>query len=1164
MQSLARRYPLFILILLTLLFSAFAPCPAIAQENGTSVSASAPVPEEITATHLEGRLKGVQESTTLDEASKSVLVPLYTQALEHLKSADDWRAKADQFEQLRVDAPALIEARQIELESASNSLSEDGTALLADADALKASEIEGKVAEAESALDVAQTAVAELEQESSRRAERRRQLPGLQTEARARLDAARALLNTAPAATESNEITAARNVLTRAKIILAEQELRSHTEELSSYDARGRLLALRVDLATRNVQRAKSLAERWREKLAIKRQEEARQAEIAAREAILEAANAPIEVRQLVQDLATENADLTREQTGATGLIQKMERSDARREAVEAHLNQLESEFTRLKKKVDAAGSSAVIGLLLRGHRQSLPDVRTMEREIAQRQEEIATVQIDQIQAEEDRRELADIDSKITSVLNELSTDLSDEQRETIRKILRQYYETKRNLLYEKTSFQEKYYDKLIDLDTSELQLIDKVKQMDTYIQERVLWVRSGSPLGLSLLKDSRAALLWLLDARQVDEINNALWTDAKANPVPTGLTTLLLLILFLARRPFRRRLRQSAELVKKRGNIQLRPTFNAMVYTFILSLDLPLALALVGWRLSASYASTDYTSAAGNGLFNAALVLWSLDFTREVLKRSGLGVAHFNWSEKACRGVYKTLLWLEILSLPLVYVISALSQYGDNHAEDSLGRLCFMVSMLMLTLALHQLLRKRNGSLFDLIELARGKSSLYARRFGYLIGLGIPLTLFVVAGLGFYYSALHIASQLHATMLCVLGLILVIQLLLRWMTITRKRLAREQARKRREAARDSTSSATDAALEKAQEINLARVDAQSMRLIKSGFVACLAVAAYLIWSPDLPALSVLDNQTLWETYDTVQREVLNPDTEETEILSEPVVVPITLRDAVFFLFIVGITFIAVQNLPGLLEIVLLERLTLIAGERYAVKSIVAYVLTVAGGIWAFTVIGLSWSKIQWLVAAVGLGLGFGLQEIFANLVSGLIILFERPIRVGDTVTVGDISGTVSRIRIRATWITAFNRQELIVPNKEFVTGRLVNWTLSDQVLRVEIPVGIAYGSDVELARRLMLEVANAHELVLEDPKPVVYFRGFGDSSLDFELRVHSPDLDSYLPIKDAMHTQIDAAFRAHHIEIPFPQRDIHVRSMDIPMPPGGHLESTS
>jgi potassium efflux system protein len=194
------------------------------------------------------------------------------------------------------------------------------------------------------------------------------------------------------------------------------------------------------------------------------------------------------------------------------------------------------------------------------------------------------------------------------------------------------------------------------------------------------------------------------------------------------------------------------------------------------------------------------------------------------------------------------------------------------------------------------------------------------------------------------------------------------------------------------------------------------------------------------------------------------------------------------------------------------------------------------------------------WSNIQWLVAAVGLGLGFGLQEIFANFVSGLIILFERPIRVGDTVTVGNISGVVSRIRIRATWITGFDRKELVVPNKEFVTTQLVNWSLSDAISRVEIRVGIAYGSDTEKAIELLQDAADANPDVLRDPAPSVLFRGFGDSSLDFELRAFSPDMERRLPIVHALHMAIDRSFRTNGIEIAFPQRDVHLRSL----PPAG------
>ena len=168
----------------------------------------------------------------------------------------------------------------------------------------------------------------------------------------------------------------------------------------------------------------------------------------------------------------------------------------------------------------------------------------------------------------------------------------------------------------------------------------------------------------------------------------------------------------------------------------------------------------------------------------------------------------------------------------------------------------------------------------------------------------------------------------------------------------------------------------------------------------------------------------------------------------------------------------------------------------------------------IVGVVLAFGAIGIGWSKVQWLAAAITVGLGFGLQEIFANFVSGLIILFERPVRVGDMITVGGISGRVARLRIRATTIVDWDRKELIIPNKEFVTGQIINWTLTEQTLRIVIPVGIAYGSDTKLAEETLLRVAHDDPEVLDDPAPSVVFSEFGDSALIFNLRVFIPHID--------------------------------------------------
>jgi potassium efflux system protein len=194
-----------------------------------------------------------------------------------------------------------------------------------------------------------------------------------------------------------------------------------------------------------------------------------------------------------------------------------------------------------------------------------------------------------------------------------------------------------------------------------------------------------------------------------------------------------------------------------------------------------------------------------------------------------------------------------------------------------------------------------------------------------------------------------------------------------------------------------------------------------------------------------------------------------------------------------------------------------------------------------------FQMLGMEWSNIQWLVAALGVGLGFGLQEIVANFVSGLILLFERPIRIGDLVTLNDVTGTVSKINIRATTLIDADRKEVVVPNKTFITQQLLNWTLSDQVTRIKIPVGIAYGSDCDRARTLLLEIAKNHPLVLREPEPVALFQGFGASSLDFELRVYAGQLSDRQDLAHDLNMEINRRFAEEKINIAFPQLDIHL-----------------
>jgi potassium efflux system protein len=178
-------------------------------------------------------------------------------------------------------------------------------------------------------------------------------------------------------------------------------------------------------------------------------------------------------------------------------------------------------------------------------------------------------------------------------------------------------------------------------------------------------------------------------------------------------------------------------------------------------------------------------------------------------------------------------------------------------------------------------------------------------------------------------------------------------------------------------------------------------------------------------------------------------------------------------------------------------------------------------------------------------------GLAFGLQEIFANFVAGIILMFERPMRIGDWITVDEFTGVVTKIRMRATTIVNWDRKEYVIPNKDFITGRLANWTLSDTLNRIVVDVGVAYGSDVKKTKAILLKICQGHPKTVDDPPTRVSFEAFGDSSLSFVIRTFITEIDSRLEVIDDLHTQIDEAFRDAGIVIAFPQRDLHICSVD-------------
>jgi potassium efflux system protein len=519
------------------------------------------------------------------------------------------------------------------------------------------------------------------------------------------------------------------------------------------------------------------------------------------------------------------------------------------------------------------------------------------------------------------------------------------------------------------------------------------------------------------------------------------------------------------------------------------------------------------------------------------AVPLLFLQLFYQLFAPKGIARKHFNWQIKTTYLLCRQIAWIRQVIVPAIFLMNMANASKNTLYSDSLGRLALIVVMLVMILALVRLLNPERGILQTVIKNKPQSWIVRLRYVWYASVIAIPLTISGFALAGYYLSALELEQKLIVTLRFCFVIVIVHEMVLRWLTLVDRQLALKNARQKRKAAHLNTENptATEADNQEIVLLDIPKINQQTTNLLNVMTGMGLLVGIWMIWKNILPAFSFVDQIVLWQHLMVIDKQ---------ESLQAITLSNLLLAGIYLFMML-----IAVNNLPGLMEVLILRRFSFEIGSRYAVIQITRYLLIAVSILCIVNELGGSWSQVQWLVAALSVGLGFGLQEIFANLVSGIILLFERPIRVGDTVTVGDVTGKVSQIQMRATRIVDWDQKELIVPNKTFITDKLINWALSSQVTRLVIPLGIAYGSDVELACKIITETVCNTPLVLAEPKPDVYFLGFGESALELSIRVHVSELGHRLPVTHELHLRLYKVLAEHNIEIPVPRRDIHIRS---------------
>ena len=528
--------------------------------------------------------------------------------------------------------------------------------------------------------------------------------------------------------------------------------------------------------------------------------------------------------------------------------------------------------------------------------------------------------------------------------------------------------------------------------------------------------------------------------------------------------------------------------------------------------------------------------AALSESLIRVSYFYFGLEILRYLVHEHGLARKHFRWFESSLQPLRRNLLILEKIFIPAVTIGVLSSQMLRSEGDSAFVLVMMIIAQGSLAVFFARMPNFMEGKLDNLLATkGKQKPALWGKLIRRLL-IVVPCLLIVSMVLGYTATAIHFLVLLLLTIALFVCLLLIHEIGLRWLKMLRLRLIKAEREAALAAAAERASGNDEEPEKHAEEPDEADPDAldddgRKLLTVLLGLGAVFGVWA--VWVDVIPALGIFNSIELW--------------TQVGVIDGQEVRIPVTLADIGIAILVGFVGYVAIGRVPGLLEFTLRRTMELPAGTVYAVSTLFRYGLIMAVILAVLSLLGGSWSQIQWAVAALSVGIGFGLQEIVANFICGLILLFEQPIRVGDTVTVGDSTGIVTKIRMRATTIRDWDRRELLVPNKEFITGRLLNWSLSDQTSRFVIILGVAYGSNLKLAMELALEAANEHPDVLSEPAPFITFDEFGDNALQLVLRCFMDSVENRLTTSSHVRMAINDKYIEAGISVSFPQRDVHL-----------------
>ncbi|VTP59944.1 Potassium efflux system KefA precursor [Serratia rubidaea] len=999
--------------------------------------------------------------------------------------------------------------RQLAVESAK---------ILPNGDNLPTSELEQQILQTSSQL-LEQARLMQQEQDRSREiSDSLGQLPQQQTEARRTLtETQRRLQALPPNPTKPQALAQLYLLQTEA----AARKAKVNELDLAQLSANNRqeLARMRAEVFKKRHEKLDVQLQALRNNLNNQRQREAELALKKTEQLAEQSGELPKSISEQLQI----NRELS---TALNNQAQRMDLISSQQRQAASQTLQVRQAMSTIIEQAQWLGSSPVLGETLRAQVSTLPEMPKPQ----QLDSDMAQLRVQRLQFE---NQLEKLPQRAQSIKQDDGSELTPGQKQIIDAQLR----TQRELLNSLLSGCDTQILELTKLKVANTQLVDALNEIKDATHRYLFWVPDVSPLTLAYPINVAHDLTRLLSLDTLSQLSGAfvMMVTSRSTLVPIFGALLLVIFSISTRKHYHAFLERSSSKVGKVTQDQFYLTLRNVFWSILVALPLPVLWAALGFGLQNAW-PYPVAVAIGDGVTATLPILWVCMISATFAHPRGLFIVHFGWPvrqvSRAMR-YYKMSIWLIV---PLIMALITFDNLNDREFSNTLGRLCFILLCVALLLVTSSL--KRAGIPLYLDKKGSGENMVNTALWGVL--MSAPLLAALASTIGYLATAQALLARLETSVAIWFFLLVVYHIIRRWMLIQRRRIAFDRAKQRRaeilaqrargedETSNTHVTGSNEGSIDIDEtEIDLDAISAQSLRLVRSILTMIALVSVIFLWSEIHSAFAFLENISLWNVTSTSN--------------GVDSVQSITLGAVLIAVLVIMVTTQLVRNLPALLELAVLQHLDLSPGTGYAITTITKYLLLLIGAILSFSWIGIEWSKLQWVVTALTFGLGFGMQEIFSNFISGLIILFEKPIRIGDTVTIRNLTGSVTKINTRATTISDWDRKEIIVPNKAFITEQFVNWSLSDAITRVVLTVPAPAEANSEEVTKILTDAARRCSLVLDTPPPEVYLVDLQQGIQIFELRIYAAEMGHRMPLRHEMHQLILAGYREHGITLPYP-----------------------